>query len=449
MTSPSLARAYPRKSFFLEMFTRDISLEDAILDMIDNAIDGLARNYAPEMFEKISALKPAEVRGRHKIAVTYSQKRITVADNCGGIPYKTARDEVFNFGHPMGFEPPVKGQLGVYGVGLKRAAFKTGRRLRMVSRAEQDGFFLDWNIASWGKRDEKLEEWTIPIRKAAGMRPTASRGTKVVVEQLRPEVLTVLATPEFGERLWERIATTYTWFLNTYVTVTLNGRAVQPFPIPLGRSEALEPARDVLDVGGVEVKLWAGITERGLKGREERHAGWYVMCNGRVVVAADKSNLTGWGEGAAPQWHDKYRGFVGLVFFTSSNPLSLPWTTTKRGLHRESPAYVVALNRMRSLGRPVLQFLSKQYGEDPEPSTWARELAKNVRPADVRSLPRTAAKFEPSLSPKQKRGDTVTVRLTIPQATIRIARKHLGNPELEARDVVLKALDAFIEMKGS
>ena len=37
------AQAWPTKRFFLEMFVRDISLEDAILDLVDNSIDSLAR----------------------------------------------------------------------------------------------------------------------------------------------------------------------------------------------------------------------------------------------------------------------------------------------------------------------------------------------------------------------------------------------------------------------
>ena len=45
------ANALPRKRFFVEMFTRDISLMDCILDLIDNSIDdvvvgdGLGNNF--------------------------------------------------------------------------------------------------------------------------------------------------------------------------------------------------------------------------------------------------------------------------------------------------------------------------------------------------------------------------------------------------------------------
>ncbi len=446
MTRQIQASAYPRKSFFLDMFTRDISLEDAILDMIDNSIDGLARTDAPEMFKRIGAMDLPDGPARHRIDVRLSTKRIMVRDNCGGVPFETARTDVFNFGHAPDFQP--KEQIGVYGVGLKRAAFKMGHRFRMVSRTGKDGFSVDWDIKEWGKKDGELSDWEIPIRRVGGVRTSALRGTTIVVERLRPEVVAVLDGPEFVERLREKIATTYTWFLNKYVTVRLNGLVVEPFRIPFGRSAALKPAFETARYGGVEVTMWAGLYAKGIKGQEERLAGWYVMCNGRVVVAADKSDLTGWGVGTAQQWHDKYRGFVGLVFITAENPLSLPWTTTKRGLHRESPAYLATLNGMRSLARPVLQFLSRQYTQDPEPSTFARKLADEIRPTDVLSLPRESSAFEAPLPPRRAEREMVSVSLRISMSRIRLAAKHLGDPELSARQVVMKAFDAFLEMRG-
>lgn len=42
MTKPSTdtAQASPTKQFFVSMLTRDISLADAILDLLDNCLDG-------------------------------------------------------------------------------------------------------------------------------------------------------------------------------------------------------------------------------------------------------------------------------------------------------------------------------------------------------------------------------------------------------------------------
>ena len=37
---PEQASAIPTKQFFVSMLTRDIRLEDAILDLVDNCLDG-------------------------------------------------------------------------------------------------------------------------------------------------------------------------------------------------------------------------------------------------------------------------------------------------------------------------------------------------------------------------------------------------------------------------
>ena len=39
----SVANGYPTKEFFVEMLTRDIELNDAILDLLDNCLDGVVR----------------------------------------------------------------------------------------------------------------------------------------------------------------------------------------------------------------------------------------------------------------------------------------------------------------------------------------------------------------------------------------------------------------------
>ncbi len=36
----SIIEGNPTKKFFIEMITRDISIEDAIIDLLDNSIDG-------------------------------------------------------------------------------------------------------------------------------------------------------------------------------------------------------------------------------------------------------------------------------------------------------------------------------------------------------------------------------------------------------------------------
>lgn len=41
--STDTARVVPTRQFFVSMLTRDISLDDAILDLLDNCLDGAMR----------------------------------------------------------------------------------------------------------------------------------------------------------------------------------------------------------------------------------------------------------------------------------------------------------------------------------------------------------------------------------------------------------------------
>lgn len=44
----TVAQGMPTKEFFIDMLTRDIELNDAILDMLDNCLDGVVRTKGIE-----------------------------------------------------------------------------------------------------------------------------------------------------------------------------------------------------------------------------------------------------------------------------------------------------------------------------------------------------------------------------------------------------------------
>jgi hypothetical protein len=116
-------------------------------------------------------------------------------------------------------------------------------------------------------------------------------------------------------------------------------------------------------------------------------AGWYVLCNGRIVVSADKSELTGWGVGGFPQFHSgKFRGFIGVAFFRSKEALALPWTTTKRGLNRESPVFQAARNRMLGAARPIISFLDSLYKNEEHEEGEFRKIADAIRPVTLGAI---------------------------------------------------------------
>ena len=57
------ASAEVRKQFFIDMFTRDISLEDCVLDLIDNSIDSYLLKHGISISELISGQTQTEQSG--------------------------------------------------------------------------------------------------------------------------------------------------------------------------------------------------------------------------------------------------------------------------------------------------------------------------------------------------------------------------------------------------
>src|SRR5260370_11367284 len=74
--------AAPVKSFSVYMLTRDIRLEDAILDLLDNCVDGILRSKAG----KAAKEKKTPYDG-FWAEIKFDKGTFSISDNCGGIPW--------------------------------------------------------------------------------------------------------------------------------------------------------------------------------------------------------------------------------------------------------------------------------------------------------------------------------------------------------------------------
>ena len=87
------AKGSPTKEFFVEMLTRDIELNDAILDLLDNCLDGVVRSCASK-----DKLRTADFYASYCANITISPTEFSITDNCGGIPRDTAENYAFRMG---------------------------------------------------------------------------------------------------------------------------------------------------------------------------------------------------------------------------------------------------------------------------------------------------------------------------------------------------------------
>lgn len=387
--------ATPTKAFFISMLTRDIGLIPAVVDLVDNSVDGATRLRGKRSFRQLW------------VRLEVSAKQLRVADNCGGIEEELARKYAFRFGRPEE-APLIKHSIGRFGVGMKRSVFKVGKKFRVESQARSSRFVLDVDVDEWA-RDDKAWEFEFEEVQTS-MRGVAADalGTVVEVTDLHGDVAEEFQRSGFIKRLEVAIKARLQSALARGLSITLNGIPIGEQPYKVLASSGLTPAYKRLyyrDGGkAVKVKLYCGV------GTSDRQmAGWHVFCNGRLVLKADKTDATGWGRKTTtriPGFHPQYNRFRGFAYFDSDDPARLPWDTTKTRVDEDSPVYRATLPKMKRLMRPVINFLNKlkeeREGRADEEQEGPLEEILSEAPEVALDSTSTRKVFEPP-KPKAKR----------------------------------------------
>lgn len=343
----------PEKSFFISMLTRDIDLQDAILDLLDNCVDGAIRVRTRAMADKDS------FKG-FWAHITFHENKFVIEDNCGGIPWKMAHEYAFCMGRPE--EVKTKpGTIGVVGIGMKRAIFKMGRECYVHSSHKDDSFMVtippSWFAEKeWGNFDAEREA---PA--------TSEHGTIVEVTELTHDTKKNFADGSgFRSKFPAMVAESYSILIEKGFEVRINKETVKPRPVRLYFESPDKPDRKgelirpyIFECKRQNVDVFVAVGYRSpLKTQQEQEdearasfaaqdAGWTVVCNNRVVLSNDRSIKTGWGLGGVPNFHNQFSCIAGIVEFRSPNAADLPMTTTKRGIDAGKDIYALVRQRMQ------------------------------------------------------------------------------------------------------
>ena len=324
-------------------------------------------------------------------------------------------------------------------MGMKRALFKIGNKFDIVSRTATEGFEVSLKLDEWARE----EDWLMPIKYVDGAGSEKQAGTSITISELREEVALRIKEGGVPNNILDDAATTYPYFLNQCVKLRINDTEVVPRTIGLGESDGVvKAARENFSYDGVRVNLAATIAP-GKRTYEE--AGWYILCNGRAVVRANKDDLTGWGFDLA-SFQPKYRSFVGLASFESEQPLSLPWTTTKRAINRESAVFIHTRNLIVTMSKPIITFLNRQYPSDSGTEVGdirdAVDGVKLVSFREIASKPTGGFSYTP---PKRREKKNDWVRFQAPIASLDRVRRHLRRPSMSPSDIGKHTFDHFVK----
>ena len=338
----------PTKKFFIEMITRDISIEDAIMDLIDNSIDGAIR------------INKDDYSG-FRIDITISGDEFSITDNCGGFPLASAKNYAFRFGRPDE-APLINNSVGRFGIGMKRALFKIGKEFYVESQTDDTHFCVKVNVDEWSKKSKKIktEDNTIididnwDFNYEILQTSKGSNGTTIRVPVLNDDVKELFEDSSFVSNVCLNIQQILYFSLSKGIIITINNIRLEGSPIELLRSGQYKPYIKNGSIGSVNYRIIAGLGEIGIP----TQSGWYIFCNDRLVVAADHSYLTGWGVNGIKKWHISNVMFRGIVYLDSPEPKDLPLTTTKKGIDATSHVYQAILPLMRTAMIPILRYLN-------------------------------------------------------------------------------------------
>jgi hypothetical protein len=435
-----LANAFPQKDFVIHQLTRDITLTDCILDLIDNTIDGV-HNYFTRRQRSLSE-RPKPYQGYYA-RLRYSQNEFTIEDNCEGIPLKIATDYAFTFGRAPDFPSEAKGVIGQYGIGLNRAVFKLGDDIEIRSSTRSESFHLRIPVSKWAKEKDNWQFELIPGP------PIEPAGTKIVVRDLKTEVKDEFAQSDFNKDLRAILARDYSFILPKGFELILNGTVVQPIAFKLKAGRGFRPFRTKFKHSGVNVDVIAGIAapqpddaEAGTSIPEQDRFGWFVICNDRVVIAGDKEKRTGWGGNGVPIWHPQYSGFFGVARMSSDDPGQLPWTTTKRDIELNSSVYQKTLAYMRQAAREYVKYTNLRKGSEEQCKK--READAPEVPIDKIPLHVT---MEFPLPKKEKVEKFRSVGYKKPEKQFIEVAEALGNRSMKGKHLGEKTFDYFYEKK--
>lgn len=413
--------AMPTKNLFIDILTRDVSIKDCIFDLIDNSVDAYIRH---------------ELKDRRKLKLHISKVEFVIHDNCGGIEYNFLKNNVFRFGvETLERDKPT---LGIYGIGMKRAMLKIGKKIDMETDDGKKYCKISFDLDKWVSHDR----WKIPFEEVSDSKLSGDdKGyTKISITNLHKQVQEKFNLESFIKTIEDFIHITYTHFISNNIDFSLNGQKIVPYEITVRYDEKYKPTKIRESIGDVNVEIICFIDPRIKRTeRELGKRGWNVFCNRRLILVDDTTPTTGWtgNRGELPKYHSIYNEFRGIVFIQSDDPSKLPINTAKNDLNTESPVYHGILNLMINTARPLITYISKKYPKEKNELDEIEEKMEDIEKEVTEKGKAEEIQFVPVdkieegsvfVAPKKREPKIkiVTITYTKPEKLVKKIKKYLG-----------------------
>ena len=437
---PNWVVAQPSRSFFVSKLIKDITLRDAIGDLVDNSVDAI----------KAKASNASDLTG-FIIDIKLGNDSFSINDNGFGMEAEIARKYAFNFGKSDSHKL-INKSIGQFGIGMKRAFFKLGNNIKVLSIAKTSRFSLTIDVPTWQRIESS--NWGFTFDKGTlyeNQINDNNTGLHIKITQLSSDSTTSFSDKTFIDNLIKEISLEHMLNINKGLTIKINDKVLKSSEIALVNDETIKPSffQKGNDSDEKSVKILAGIASK-----DAEDGGWYIFCNDRLIVAKSQHKETGWGDGL-PKYHAQFHRFRGYVFFEAKDSSNLPWNTTKTGMDLDSPYYKEVRAIMVTMTRQVMDLLDKLKEEkekdNPEDN---RKLNKAVersivalKPVTKILLDTTSLEFKfqypQELFTPAKKDNTIQISYKVSNEKYEKVNKKLGN--LTPKETGLATFNYYLE----
>lgn len=441
---PKRIEGNPTKELFVDILTRDLSIEDAINDLIDNSIDGAKRLRPDGNYEGLY------------VEIQINENSFEIKDNCGGISIEIAREYAFRFGRSDKM-PPTEHSIGQFGVGMKRAIFKLGTVFYVESTHKESEFAIVVDIDDWLKKKDENgnDDWSFEFNddfKEGLNNSEEATGTKINVEPIRENLKKYLSTKKFLDGLKSGIENKHMQNLYQGMRIEVNGELLKSKRPEFIKSESIGVAKREEHYDKVEVTMYVGIGDD-----IPEDGGWYIFCNDRLLLGPEQTALSGWtgkGGGGVANYHQQYCRFRGLVYFKAKNAGDLPWNTSKNNLDLNSPVFWNTKSKMIEMMKPIVKFLNimkKERETAPDGSIQERPLeeivlaGESITVSELKDEQLESVFTIPKIETEEPTVKMVNISYKKPKDLVEKAKKALK--VRSSKQVGEKTFDYFITME--
>ena len=154
------------------------------------------------------------------------------------------------------------------------------------------------------------------LRRPEKRKENEERGTQIIVTSLTDDAKARFPLAEFSTALQIQLEKNTQEYLNNGLVIELNGAPIVAKPFEVLFSDEISPAkRSKTYFKSSPAPVYAEIVV-GLGPSSPSEAGWYISCNGRVIVSADQSKQTGWdtiSDDGVPKYHNQFSRFSRIL----------------------------------------------------------------------------------------------------------------------------------------